>query len=163
MDITTVFDAYQQRGLCMPFGDPVSQRYKSVYMPFQAAGAYLPRIGTPMYFQPDNQLNQGNAIIKGIELIDSTQAQAFIAQGVQRDNITNGQALQSGLFVVSNREREIIAALPLHNLVRRLNAGKLNFTCITDQNWQSCYVIFSNVAGLTDSVGLQFNVYYDTE
>ena len=152
--------AYDERHMAMQFGDIVAEKYKSVYIPFSATGLYAPLDGKAMYFRPDSELDFRNCIIKGIQLICIDEAATNLGWGEIKDNspITT---LRKGILYISNTEREIIATLPFHNLIKFANNGKLTMTYFTQQIWQNCYVEFADVTGITSVNGLQFIVYYD--
>ncbi len=160
MNVPKTMDVYQQRNMAMPYGDIVAEKYKSVYLPFQATGLYQPRLGSSFYFQPDHELDAGKAVIKGIEIVNATILQANLSQVGLKDNPSNVQ-LDRMILYISNTKREIIATLPLWDLIRNQNGGKLLFTHFKEQIWQNCYVEFTAATGLTSSNGLQFIVYYD--
>jgi hypothetical protein len=160
MNVPVAMDAYRERNMAMPFGDVVAAKSKAVFMPFAASGLYQPAVGKPMYFQPDHELDGNNAIIRGIEILDSTQQASFFAQGVQKDNPTLA-SLHNALLYICNIEREIIATIPLYDLAKRGNDGKLFMTDFRTHVWQGCYVEMVRTTGLGSSVGLQFIVYYD--
>ena len=160
MNVERVMAAYQARNMAKPFADHVSEKYKSVYLPFQASGLLAPAIGKALYMNSDTQLDGANCVLKGIELLDSVSASSFTSGIYQRDNIAAAN-LHNGKFVISNERREAIAVLPLYNLVRRLNDGKLTFLNIDSHLWQNCYVEFTDLTGISASVGLQFIVYFD--
>lgn len=159
--VPEIMDGYGQRNMAMPFADVTSAKYKAVYMPFQSTGLYQPAIGKPMYFQPDHTLDGGKAIIRGIELIDSTQEVRMDVNGQQRDNLTPTQ-LRQGLLYICNIQREIIATIPLYDLLKTQNSGKLLLTDFREHVWQGCYVEFTDIAGVSGGThGLKFIVYYD--
>jgi len=162
MNIDKAMTAYCARNMARPFGDQVAQKYKSVYLPFQTSGLLAPAIGKALYFNSDTQLDGRNAVLKGIELLDSVSASRFQSGIYQRDNIAPTSA-HNGSLVISNEQREVIATLPLYNLVRRLNDGKLTFLNIDSHLWQNCYVEFTNLTGISAAIGLQFIVYFDTK
>ena len=152
--------AYDERHMAMPFGDIVAEKYKSVYIPFSATGLYAPLDGKAMYFRPDSELDFRNCIIKGIQLICIDEAATNLGWGEIKDNLPI-TTLRKGILYISNTEREIIATLPFHNLIKFANNGKLTMTYFTQQIWQNCYVVFADVTGITSVNGLQFIVYYD--
>ena len=152
--------AYDERHMAMPFGDIVAEKYKSVYIPFSATGLYAPLDGKAMYFRPDSELDFRNCIIKGIQLICIDEAATNLGWGEIKDNLPI-TTLRKGILYISNTEREIIATLPFHNLIKFANNGKLTMTYFTQQIWQNCYVEFADVTGITSINGLQFIVYYD--
>lgn len=160
MNIDKAMAVYTARNMARGFGDMVSEKYKSVYLPFQTSGLLAPAIGKALYLNSDTQLDGANCVLKGIELLDSVSASSFNSGIYQRDNIAAAN-LQNGKLVISNESREIIATLPLYSLVRRLNGGKLTFLNIESHLWQNCYVEFTNLTGISASIGLQFVVYFD--
>ena len=160
MNVVKAMDFYDKYHLAMPFGDIVAQKYKSVYIPFSASGLYAPAVGKAMYFRPDPELDERNCIIKGIQLISSTEAAANLGWGTRKDNLPVSNLI-SGILYISNTQREVIATLPFHNLIKLVNDGKLAMTYFTQQIWQNCYVEFGDVAGISAANGLQFNVFYD--
>lgn len=160
MNIDKAMAAYNARNMARGFGDMVSEKYKSVYLPFQASGLLQPAIGKALYMNSDTQLDGANCVLKGIELLDSISAARFTSGIYTRDNIASTSA-QNGKLVISNESREVIATLPLYNLIRRLNDGKLTFLHIENHLWQNCYVEFTNLGGISAAVGLQFIVYFD--
>jgi hypothetical protein len=159
-NVPDTMDVYRDRNMAMPFGDIVAAKSKAVFMPFAATGLYQPAVGKPMYFQPDHELDGGRAIIRGIEIIDATQQASFEAQGVKKDSPTLAN-LHNALLYICNIEREIIATIPLYDLAKRGNSGKLLMTDFRTHVWQGCYVEMVSITGLGSSVGLQFTVYYD--
>jgi len=159
-DVPQIMDGYMDNNMAMPFADPVSATYKAVYMPFASTGLYQPAVGKPMYFQPDHKLDGKNAVIRGIELLTSTEQPFFYNNGTQKDNLTP-TALRNGLLYICNIEREIIATIPLYDLLRGQNGGKLLLTDFRTHVWQGCYVEFTNIVGIGSANGLAFLVYYD--
>lgn len=160
MNVSKAMDFYDKYNMAMPFGDIVAQKYKSVYIPFSASGLYAPAVGKAFYFRPDPELDERNCIIKGIQLVSSSEATLNLGWGERKDNLPIS-VLRQGILYISNDKREVIATLPFHNLIKFANDGKLNMTYITQQIWQNCYVEFVSVAGITQVNGLQFNIYYD--
>jgi len=160
MNVSRVMDIYNERNMAMPYGDIVAKKYKSVYIPFSAAGLYAPLSGKAMYFRPDTELDCQNAVIKGIQLVSINEAATNLGWGQIKDNLPV-TTLRKGILYISNLKREVIATLPFHNLIRFANDGKLSFTHFTEHIWQNCYVEFADVVGITQVNGLQFIVYYD--
>ena len=158
-----VLDAYCKKNMAVPFADPIKGDYKSVYMPFQATGLYSQGIQKSYYFQPDHTLDGENAIIKGIELVTGTMAQSFFAQGVVRDNMPPfpSASLSTGVLYISNAEREILATIPLIDLARQQNGGKLLRTYLTEHLWQNCYIEFVDPSIFSSATGIQLVVYYE--
>lgn len=159
-NVRKILNAYDARNMARPFGDIVAERYKAVYMPFQNAGPYSPGTNKAYYFQPDTKLDGSNATIKAIELITATQQQQFNAYGSGRDNVTPAVA-SYGILYISNTNREVLATIPLYDLIKNVNAGKLLMTYFTEHVWQNCYVEFTDGAAINATLGLQFMVYYD--
>lgn len=160
MDVNRIMDVYRENHMAMPFGDSVSQKYKAVYIPFATSGAFAVGVNKPMYFRPDPDLDYTNCVIKGIELINSTEGSHISAWGVIKDPIST-TTIRSSVLYISNLDREVIATIPLHNLVKEFNDGKLTFTYFTNQIWQNCYVEITDIAGVSSANGLWFMVYYD--
>jgi hypothetical protein len=161
--VSNLLQSYCDNNMAVPFADPIKGQYKSVYMPFQATGAYSSGIQKSYYFQPDHTLDGDNAIIKGIELITTPQAESFYAQGVIRDNmppLTN-DSVSSAVLYISNESREILATIPFIDLIRTENDGKLLRTFFTEHLWQNCYVEFVDPLVVSPNTGLQFIVYYE--
>ena len=159
-NVPEIMDGYWENNMAAPFGDIVAAKAKAVYMPFFATGLYQPAVGKPMYFQPDHALDSGKAIIRGIEIIDNIQEASWFAQGVQRDNPTLAN-LHHAYLCICNIEREIIATLPLYDLAKRANSGKLLLTDFREHVWQGCYIEMVQTTGFGATVGLKFIVYYD--
>lgn len=156
-------DVYCKNNMAVPFANPIKGKYKSVYMPFQATGLYSQGIQKSYYFQPDHTLDGENAIIKGIELVTGTMAQSFFAQGALRDNMPPfpSTSLSTGVLYISNMEREIIATIPLIDLARQENSGKLLRTYFTEHLWQNCYIEFVDPTIVSVTTGIQLVVYYE--
>ena len=113
---------------------------KSVYMPFTSTAL----IGTSYYMTPDTILNSVNNKITAMELVDSVTA-STAPTVPPTDPLSTGQAAQ-GYFYFCNRAREIIATVPLYSLIRRLNAGKVQFFDFPDVVvWQNCFIQFDNL------------------
>lgn len=113
---------------------------KSVYMPFTSNAL----IGTSYYMAPDTILNSKNNTITAIELVDST-TNATAPTVPATDPLSTGQAAQ-GFFYFCNAKREIISYLPLYSLIRRLNAGKVQFLDSPDPiSWQNCFIQFNSL------------------
>lgn len=161
--VDNVLEAYCNANMAVPYADPIRGQYKSVYMPFQATGAYSQGIQKAYYFQPDNQLDGDNAVIKGLELVTGNVAQGFYAQGAIRDNMPPfpDTSLSTGVLYISNLKREILATLPLIDLARNVNGGKLLRTFFTQHLWQNCYIEFVNPAVVQAISGIQLIVYYE--
>ena len=113
---------------------------KSVYMPFTSNAL----IGTSYYMAPDTILNSKNNTITAIEVVDS--ATNTIAPTVPAtDPLSTAQAAQ-GFFYFCNEKREIISYVPLYSLIRRLNAGKVQFLDSPDPiSWQNCFIQFNSL------------------
>ena len=113
---------------------------KSVYMPFTANA----RVGDSYYMQPDEVLDSKNNDITAIELVDST-TNATAPTIPATDPLSSTQATQ-GYFYFCNLKREVIAYVPLYSLIRRLNAGKVQF-CNFDEPivWQNCFIQFDSL------------------
>jgi hypothetical protein len=161
--VQNVMEEYCNRRMAVPFADPIKGDYKSVYMPFNATGLYSQGIQKSYYFQPDHKLDGKNAIIKGIEIVTSSMAASFYAQGVLRDNVPAfpNASLSTGVLYISNEMREIIATIPLIDLARQQNDGKLLRTHFTDHLWQNCYIEFTDPSFINASIGIQLIVYYE--
>ncbi len=161
--VSNVLEAYCKSNMAVPYADPIEGEYKSVYMPFQATGQYSQGIQKAYYFQPDNQLDGDNAVIKGLELVTGNVAQGFYAQGAIRDNMPPfpDASLSTGVLYISNLKREILATLPLIDLARDVNGGKLLRTFFTQHLWQNCYIEFVNPAVVQAISGIQLIVYYE--
>jgi hypothetical protein len=113
---------------------------KSVYMPFTSNAL----IGTSYYMAPDPILNSVNNEITAIELVDSVTNSNAPTVPVT-DPLSTGQAAQ-GYFYFCNMNREVIASIPLYSLIRRLNAGKVQFCNFDDTIvWQNCFVQFDSL------------------
>jgi hypothetical protein len=160
MNVPMIMDDYAKRHMAMPYGDIVAQKYKSVYLPLSATGLYAPGTNRSYYFQPDTDLDGSKCIIKGIELISSTEQVVMQGPTGGRDNLTAIQA-SAAILYISNIEREIIATLPLFDLIKSENDGKLLFTYLTNHLWQNCYVEFSDGSVISPTAGMQFLIYYD--
>lgn len=160
MDVRKIMDVYDTNHMAMPFGDIVAQKYKSVYIPFSATGTYAPALGKSFYFRPDPELDCRNCIIKGIQLVSALEESSNLGWGESKDNLPPA-TLSKGILYISNTDREVIATLPLNNLIRVVNNGKLTMTFFTEQIWQNCYVEFYDIVGITAINGLQFNIFYD--
>lgn len=114
---------------------------KSVYMPFTASAL----LGTSYYMQPDEVLDSNNNEITAIELVDSV-TNATAPTVPTTDPLSTTQAKQ-GYFYFCNLQREVIASVPLYSLIRRLNAGKVQF-CNFDEKivWQNCFIQFDSLS-----------------
>ena len=108
----------------------------------------------------DPELDCRNCIIKGIQLISINEAANNLGWGEIKDNLPVSTLIK-GILYISNTQREVIATLPFHNLIKFVNNGKLNMTYFTQQIWQNCYVEFADIVGITQVNGLQFNIFYD--
>jgi len=160
MNVKRIMDVYGENHMAMPFGDIVAQKYKAVYIPFAATGNYSIGINKPLYFRPDTELDYTNCIIKGIELISSTAGSNLFGWGELKDAVSI-TTIRSSILYISNLDREVIATLPLYDLVKELNDGKLLNTYFTNHIWQNCYVEITDIAGASQVNGLWFMVYYD--
>lgn len=153
--------AYDERYMAMPFGDIVAEKSKSVYINFEATGAYSVSLGKALYFRPDPELDCDKSIIKGIQLISAQEQSSNSYNNQGKDNL-NVNDLRQGILYISNNSREIIATLPFHNLIKFANDGKLTMTYFTQHIWQNCFVEFVGVSGINSTKGLHFIIYYDT-
>lgn len=163
MDVRRIMDVYGENHMAMPFGDIVAEKCKSVIIPFTATGNYQVLSGKPLYFRPDTELDYTNCVIKGIQLVVREEIDEFqAADGITRDNIALN-AIQKGILYISNLNREIIATLPLFNLSKYHNDGKLAQTFFNNHIWQNCYVEFiDDGGGLPNQANyLYLLVYYD--
>jgi hypothetical protein len=113
---------------------------KSVYMPFTSNAL----LGTSYYMAPDTILNSINNKITAIEVVDNSTN--TIAPTVPAtDPLSPAQAAQ-GIFYFCNAKREIISYIPLYSLIRRLNAGKVQFLDSPDPiSWQNCFIQFNSL------------------
>ena len=109
-------------------------------MPFTANAL----LGTSYYMQPDEVLDSINNDITAIELVDSaTNTTAPTVPAT--DPLSTGQAAQ-GYFYFCNMKREVVAYVPLYSLIRRLNAGKVQFCNFDDPIvWQNCFIQFDSL------------------
>lgn len=160
MDVRRIMGVYDENQLAMPFGDIVAQKYKAVYIPFSSSGLYSVGVNKPLYFRPDPELDYTNCVIKGIELINTTEGAAMFGWGEIKDPISD-TTIRNTILYISNLDREIIATIPLHNLVKAFNDGKLTETYFNSQIWQNCYIEISDTAGVSAANGVWFVVYYD--
>jgi hypothetical protein len=101
-------------------------------------------IGTSYYMAPDTILNSKNNTITAIEVVDNVTN--TIAPTVPAtDPLSPTQAAQ-GFFYFCNAKREIISYVPLYSLIRRLNAGKVQFLDSPDPiSWQNCFIQFNSL------------------
>ena len=101
-------------------------------------------IGTSYYMAPDTILNSKNNTITAIEIVDSvTNSTAPTVPAT--DPLSVGQAAQ-GYFYFCNEKREVIASVSLAVLIRRLNAGKVQFLNFDDPIvWQNCFIQFDSL------------------
>jgi len=167
--VSSTFKAYCENNMAVPYGDPILgkdgclTKFKSVYIPFQSAGAYSAGIQKSYYFQPDSVLDGKNAIIKGLEIVTAVTSESFYAQGVIRDNIPQilgSPSLSTGVLYISNEKREVLATIPIIDLDRNANDGKLLRTYFTQHLWQNCYFEFTDPTSISPNVGIQLIVYY---
>ena len=129
---------------------------KSVYMPFTATAL----IGTSYYMAPDTILNSKNNEITAIEIVDSlTNTVAPTVPAT--DPLSVAQAKQ-GYFYFCNEKRDVIASVSLATLIRRLNAGKVQFLNFDDPIvWQNCFIQFDSLAtAITTSHSVWLRVTY---
>ena len=130
---------------------------KSVYMPFTSNAL----IGTSYYMAPDTILNSKNNEITAIEIVDSLTN--TIAPTVPAtDPLSVAQAKQ-GYFYFCNMKREVIASVSLAVLIRRLNAGKVQFLQFDDPIvWQNCFIQFDSLGtAITTSHSVWLRVTYN--
>ena len=101
-------------------------------------------IGTSYYMQPDEVLDSKNNDITAIEIVDSsTNVTAPTIPAT--DPLSATQAAQ-GYFYFCNMKRDVIASVPLYSLIRRLNAGKVQFCNFDDPIvWQNCFIQFDSL------------------
>ena len=113
---------------------------KSVYLPFTSNAT----LGQQYYFQPDESLDSKNNFITGIEMVD-TVTNATAPTVPTTDPLSTTQARQGYLYIC-NLNREILAALPLYTLIRRLNAGKPTYLYFDEPVvWQNCFIQFESL------------------
>jgi hypothetical protein len=113
---------------------------KSVYMPFTSNAL----LGTSYYMAPDTILNSKNNTITAIEVVDSV-TNSIAPTVPATDPLSATQAAQ-GFFYFCNAKREIISYVPLAVLIRRLNAGKVQFLDSPDPiSWQNCFIQFNSL------------------
>jgi hypothetical protein len=113
---------------------------KSVYMPFTSNAL----IGTSYYMAPDTVLNSKNNEITAIEIVDS--ATNTIAPTVPATDPLSATQAAQGYFYFCNMKRDVIASVPLYSLIRRLNAGKVQFCNFDDPIvWQNCFIQFDSL------------------
>jgi len=148
-----------------PVGNEEGELSKSVYVPFTSTGAYIVGDGKAFYFQPDKDLDHKRSVITGIEVVDvTTNAKIHPYQSQNpsvQDNIAASVAA-TGMLVVSNTKRDIIATLPLFGLIRRLNQGKPTYVWFDNIIWQDCYLLFTDITSTAASAanGVWLRVYY---
>ena len=110
-----------------------------------------------MYFNDDPSLD--NAIIKSIEVVDSSTMSIAVKNGVSYDPLNIDYA--GGILVLQNKKHELLCTLGLYTMIRRLNSGKATLTYFKDIDWSSSYVYFPNVGTITTSNAVVLRVYYD--
>jgi len=138
--VSPLIEYLQVSGKMKQVGSYEGSYTKSVYMPFTSNAL----IGTSYYMAPDTILNSKNNTITAIELVDST-TNATAPTVPATDPLSTGQAAQ-GFFYFCNAKREIISYLPLYSLIRRLNAGKVQFLDSPDPiSWQNCFIQFNSL------------------
>jgi hypothetical protein len=138
--VSPLIEYLQVSGKMKQVGSYEGSYTKSVYMPFTSNAL----IGTSYYMAPDTILNSKNNTITAIELVDST-TNATAPTVPATDPLSTGQAAQ-GFFYFCNAKREIISYVPLYSLIRRLNAGKVQFVDSPDPiSWQNCFIQFNSL------------------
>ena len=138
--VSPLIEYLQVSGKMKQVGSYEGSYTKSVYMPFTSKAL----IGTSYYMAPDTILNSKNNTITAIELVDST-TNATAPTVPATDPLSTGQAAQ-GFFYFCNAKREIISYVPLYSLIRRLNAGKVQFVDSPDPiSWQNCFIQFNSL------------------
>ena len=148
----------------MPFGDILGCEQKSVYIPFTATGSNQAFVGKDITFTSDTDLDYTNSIITGIEVIDLGTSTYALTQPVRQNADTT--ILANGYLTLSNLKREVICVLPLTSLVRDFaggtsasdNAKSNKMFWLENIVWQNCYVTFTDVTGISESIALQFLV-----
>lgn len=150
--------------MAMPFGDILGCEQKSVYIPFTATGSNQAFVGKDITFNSDTDLDYTNSIITGIEVIDLGTSTYALTQPIRQNADTT--ILANGVLTLSNLRREVICVLPLTSLVRDY-AGETSASSNAKSNkmfwlenivWQNCYVTFTDVTGISESIALQFLV-----
>jgi hypothetical protein len=138
--VSPLIEYLQVSGKMKQVGSYEGSYTKSVYMPFTATAL----VGTSYYMAPDTILNSKNNTITAIELVDST-TNATAPTVPATDPLSTGQAAQ-GFFYFCNAKREIISYVPLYSLIRRLNAGKVQFVDSPDPiSWHNCFIQFNSL------------------
>ena len=148
----------------MPFGDILGCEQKSAYIPFTASGSNQAFVGKDIYFSSDTDLDYTNSIITGIEVIDLGTSTYALTQPVRQNADTT--ILANGVLTLSNLKREVVCVLPLTSLVRDFagatsasdNAKSNKMFWLETIVWQNCYVTFTDITGISDSIALQFLV-----
>jgi hypothetical protein len=109
---------------------------------------------------PDTILNSKNNEITAIEIVDSV-TNSIAPTVPATDPLTVAQAKQ-GYFYFCNEKREVIASVSLAVLIRRLNAGKVQFLQFDDPIvWQNCFIQFDSLGtAITTSHSVWLRVTY---
>ncbi len=159
MQISPLVEKMYSRKWIRPTQGRQGEFLKSVYLPFTSAGTYSVATGRTIYFQADSILTSSKVIITGIELVDLTTNTTLDTPQGTRTNIS-ANAATKGFFVLSNKNREIIAQIPLACLILNLNGGRPTFTYFEDFDWENCSIYFQDATGITAANGIWFKVFY---
>jgi hypothetical protein len=134
----------------------MAPRIESVYISFAQFG--VPGLGTDLYFSPNPKLDQGNCIIVGLSVIDTTTVSNF-PNPPATDGLSTAD-LAKFMFVASNNMREQIFSVPLPILLKRTNTGKICQVHLENQIWQNCYIQCVNTSGISSTMGVYLQVHY---
>jgi hypothetical protein len=116
----------------------------------------------PIYFASQSILDGQNCTITAITLIPSDEL-GKTPEG--KTNPTTRSIYTNAVLYMANLRREIIAELPLEQLIapsigeNNGNKGKPCLTWFNDQIWQNCYVQFTTT-GTPSNEALVFVVHY---
>jgi len=166
--VSHILDKFQKRNMAKPYNSIAGQFSKIAQIDFSATGKNSLLNQKSFYFDADSQLDGENAIITAIEYVDPNQ-QSTTLNGRSIETV-DAVANAGGVLYISDFKRTLIAQLPLNplsvtNAVLSLpissRNGKKTFTHFTTQQWQNCYVEFTDTSFLTNTNSLLFRIHYN--
>jgi len=158
--ISPLIRYFRDNNMMRDFDDFACDRVAFVTLPIPNPLNYQ----QPIYFAPQNILDGENCTITAISVVPLNEL------GTAPDNRVNPSTrstLTNGVLYIANLRREIIAELPLEQLIAPTigetggNEGKPCLTWFNSQVWQNCYVQFTTT-GTPVNEAIMFTIHYRT-
>ncbi len=156
LPVNKFYQSFVDRGLMANYMSRRGSQILQVILGWEASGVKSYKAGRPQKFNDQKQINTGT--VKAIELIGVSQM-VNVPSNPPTDHID--VLFKQGYLVLVNDCNDIVMKLPLSQLNKQQNGGKLCFFDIPNLKWNNCYVIFPTAAGINSSNGMLFEVHVD--